>query len=411
MSIKLILASRSAGIVLIPLLTLICWTLSGCQPDPLPAPPPEQGSGLATEAAAAKAAISEVEVMPLQPQQIPRQLSLPARVSALRLAEVRPQVGGILARQYFQEGKSVQAGELLYQIEDQTYRLKLEQAQAELAIEQASLLHVAAQLQRAQKLWEARMVTRQELDLAQANHHQVLAKVTAREAQLKAAKLDLQRTQIRAPISGRIGRSLVSEGSLVAADQVNALARIQQLEQVYIDIQQASQHYLKWQQQGAGNLAATQVQITLDSGQPYPHRGQLVFSDNQIDSETSALLLRARLANPNGLLLPGMSVQATLSLPVAEPAFLIPQNAVQYTPRNQAYVWIVKNKQVQQRLIQPEQTSGSDWLVRQGLQSGEQLVVSGFARLQEQQEVRIKSQPLRSQLPEPTRPAQSGSRG
>lgn len=355
--------------------------LCACQPDPVQAPvlPPTA---------------TTVEVLTMQAQSVPRLISLPARVSPLRLAEVRPQVSGILARQYFQEGKLVEAGELLYQIQDDNYRIRLEQSQAELAVEKASLLSVESQAQRAQRLWDARMITQQEFDLAQASLKQALARVAAREAQLKASRLDLQRTQIRAPIRGRIGRSLVSEGSLLAADQSTALARIQQIDQVYVDIQQASQLYLKLQQQ---KNQAGRVGLKLEHGYPYQHSGQLVFADTQVDSDSSALLLRARFVNPQQQLLPGMSVHAEIEFADPSPAFLVPQSAVQYNARNQAYVWLVKAKQVQQQLITLDQTQAGHWVVRQGLQAGDQVVTAGFARLQEQQTVKLKASPNAAQ--------------
>lgn len=364
--------------------SLICAgslvSLTACQPDPVQAPAQTQTS-------------ATVEVLTMQAQSLPRVISLPARVSPLRLAEVRPQVSGILARQYFQEGKLVEAGELLYQIQDDSYRIKLEQSQAELAVEKASLLSVESQAQRAQRLWDARMITQQEFDLAQASLKQALARIAAREAQLKATRLDLQRTQIRAPIRGRIGRSLVSEGSLLAADQSAALARIQQIDQVYVDIQQASHLYLKLQQQ---KNQAGRVGLKLEHGHTYQHTGQLVFADTQVDSDSSALLLRARFVNPQQQLLPGMSVHAEIEFADPTPAFLVPQTAVQYNARNQAFVWVLKAKQVQQQLITLDQTQAEHWVVRQGLQAGDQVVTAGFARLQEQQTVSVKASPKAS---------------
>ncbi len=364
--------ARLSTVAPVSLLLLV----AACQPDPVASVPDSS----------AIPAPAQVEVLQLTAQNLPRKISLPARVSPVRLAEVRPQVSGILARQYFQEGKQVEAGELLYQIHDENYRIKLEQSQAELTVEKASLLGIEAQASRAQKLWDARMITQQESDLAQANLKQALARVAAREAHVKAARLDLQRTQIRASISGRIGRSLVSEGSLLSAEQSTALARIQQIDQVYVDIQQASQLYLRLQQQ---KNQAGAVHLQLEHGKSYQHPGKLVFADAQVDAETSALLLRARFPNPEQQLLPGMSVHAEIEFSDPDPAFLIPQAAVQYTPRNQAYVWLVKAKQVQQKLITLDQAQADHWVVRQGLQAGDQVVVAGYARLQEQQPVSI----------------------
>lgn len=333
----------------------------------------------------------EVLVVTLNAQDLPIQTQLAGRVSALRTADVRPQVRGIIEKRVFEEGADVKAGDILFHINDTSYAAAVAQAQANLGAAQAGLSHLNLIAERYQKLALTNNISRHDLEIANANYQQGLAQVAASEAALKTAQIDLQRTRIRAPIAGRIGRSLVTEGSLVSAEQENALAKIQQLDSVYVDIVQSNQQITELKLRKLNSAQASvslqpinlqPVSLLLEGGQTYPHKGTLKFTDINVDTESGMVALRAQFSNPDTILLPGMFVRATLTQDVAPKALLVPQQAVSYNEKNQAVAWVVNAQQeVEQRQLELNGNHGNQWIVRTGLAAGERVIVEGSLRV------------------------------
>ncbi|WP_423201104.1 efflux RND transporter periplasmic adaptor subunit [Corticibacter populi] len=323
----------------------------------------------------------EVGVMTLHTQPVTLSTELPGRTAAYLIAEVRPQVGGILRERLFEEGSDVKAGQVLYQIDPTSYRATL--ARAEASLESAKLL-----ADRYDRLIQNRAISQQERDDARSQYLQ--AKATA-----DTARIDVGYTRITAPISGRIGRSSVTQGALVTANQAEALATIQQLDPIYVDIVQPSGAMLQLREdlasgrlQAAGDGRAP-VQLELENGRSYAHPGTLQFSEVSVDPGTGSVTLRAVFPNPDGVLLPGMFVRAKLQEGVREQGLLVPQRAVSRDNRGQPSVFVVNAQgQVSQRPIQTERTVGGDWLVSDGLQAGEQVIVDGIQRVRDGAQVK-----------------------
>ncbi|MDP3852876.1 efflux RND transporter periplasmic adaptor subunit [Phenylobacterium sp.] len=311
---------------------------------------------------------------------------LSGRTSAVLVSEVRPQVGGIVQARLFQEGGQVRAGQALYQIDPATYRASLNSANAGLA--QAQAAHVSAKLKadRYKDLVAISAVSRQENDDAQAAAQQAAANVQAQRAAVDQARINLGYTRVAAPISGRIGKSTVTPGALVTAGQANALAVVQNLDRIYVDVTQSSADLLKLKRDMAnGQLGATntaQVSLILEDGSTYPLPGTLQFSDVTVDPGTGSVGLRAVFPNPQGALLPGMYVRARLSKGVATNGMLIPQAAVSRDPKGQATVLVVgAGNKAEIRPLTVAQTVGDKWLVTGGLKSGEKVIVEGLQNL------------------------------
>lgn len=300
---------------------------------------------------------------------------LPGRTAAYRIAEVRPQVSGIVLERLFKEGSEVKANQQLYQIDPAIYAATQKSAQA-------SYLSASSLAERYKTLVEDQAVSRQQYDDAQAARLQA-------EAALEKAKIDLKYTKVLAPISGRIGRSSVSEGALVNTGQMQELAVIQQLDPIYVDVTQSANELLRLrrelasgQLEKAGDTAA-QVSLKLQDGSAYPHQGTLEFSEVSVDSGTGSVTLRAVFPNPDGLLLPGMFVQANLVSGVNSQAILAPQQGVSRNPRGEPIAMVVnQDNQVEMRILKAERTSGNFWLVSEGLQDGDRIITEGLQFIQ-----------------------------
>ncbi|WP_221797906.1 efflux RND transporter periplasmic adaptor subunit [Oceanobacter mangrovi] len=340
-------------------------------------------------AAAEKVAVAVVTVA-RQRQSLHTELS--GRVVAQRIAEVRPQVRGLVAERLFEEGASVAAGELLYRIQDDRYQALWHQARADLAIARASLASAEISRQRYQQLVGVDGISQHEYELSKAEVAKQQAEVQAREAALKSAELDLQQTQIRAPVSGVIGRAEVNQGALVSAEQTVPLARIQQLDPVYVDLVLPARQLLalkrrQLQQTDGHSLVAHQpVKLTLEDGLDYGSTGSVTFADSRADTSTGMVTLRAQFANPDGLLVPGMFVRAELTLGEQVDVVVVPQQAVNFDEQGRAFVWRVENGAAQIRLLtlleqRPDANTRHHWLVDSGLESGDQVVTEGIMRL------------------------------
>lgn len=330
-----------------------------------------------------------VGVVTIQPQDIDLQVTLPGRATAFRSAEVRPQVGGILKQQLFTEGSTVEAGQSLYQIDAATYEADLSAAAAAVAQAEATLAANTARFKRFQGLLDEKAVSQQEFDEAEAAYLQARASLKVAQAQHERAALNLEYTKVKAPISGRVGRSLLTEGALVSVGQAQALTTIHQLDPIYVDIQQGSEAYLELQQAiatGRITMAADQqpkVRLFANGSSQVLAEGKLLFNEVTVDPTTSAITLRAQFANPDHRILPGMYVTAEVSSGALQDALLAPQTGVSRDPRGRAVAMVVNTEgKVEQRYLEVDGTSGDAWIVRSGLEAGDKVIVEGLQKIQ-----------------------------
>lgn len=308
---------------------------------------------------------------------------LPGRTDAFRVAEVRPQVSGIILRRNFEEGSDVKAGESLYQIDPATYQAAYDNAKGELAKAQAAANIAHLTVKRYQPLVGTQYVSKQEYDQAVATAQQADASVVAAQAGVESARINLAYTKVTSPIDGRIGKSSVTEGALVTNGQSTALATVQQLDPIYVDVTQSSNDFMRLKQTSLqkGNAAST-VELLMENGQPYPLKGTLQFSDVTVDESTGSITLRAIFPNPQHMLLPGMFVRARIDEGTQPDAILVPQQGVTRTPRGEATVLVVNDKnQVELRTVEAPQAIGDRWLVTEGLKNGDRVIVSGLQKV------------------------------
>lgn len=333
--------------------------------------------------APAKPPVPEVAVLQVRPQTATLTVTLPGRTSAFETSEVRPQVNGLITARLFQEGDTVSAGQPLYRIDPQPYVQQVASARAALARARASIASSAALQRRYGELVRINAISRQDYDNAITGAQQARADVAAQQAALRSAEIDLARTTIRAPISGRIGRSVVTTGALATAGQADPLVTIQRLDPIYVDIPQSSAELLRLRQQLlAGALArggdAARVRLRLEDGSIYPIEGRFQFADVSVDPATGTQTIRARFANPRGLLLPGMYVRAELVEGVKGNALLVPQRAVTRNERGEAVAMVVgRDNKIAQRVLTTDRAIGNNWLVTTGLQAGDRIVMEG----------------------------------
>jgi membrane fusion protein, multidrug efflux system len=332
--------------------------------------------------------IAEVSVVTLNPQQVMLTTELPGRTSAYLIAEVRPQVGGIIQKRLFTEGSDVKEGEALYQIDPAVYQATYNSAKAALARAEANLIPIRLKAERYADLVKINAVSQQEYDDASAALKQAEADVEAGKAAMETARINLAYTKVTAPISGRIGRSSVTNGALVTASQPAALATIQQLSPIYVDVTQSSAELLRLKQNLASGLlksngvAQARVSLLLEDGSHYPLPGTLKFSEVTVDQSTSSITLRAIFPNPKHTLLPGMFVRAILEEGVNEHAILVPQRGVTRNPAGNAMVMVVGSEEkVEPRVIKVLRTVGENWLVSEGLKAGDRVILEGLQKV------------------------------
>ncbi|EGT3574215.1 efflux RND transporter periplasmic adaptor subunit [Citrobacter amalonaticus] len=311
---------------------------------------------------------------------------LPGRTSAFRIAEVRPQVSGIILKRNFTEGSDVEAGQSLYQIDPATYQANYDSAKGELAKSEAAANIAHLTVKRYVPLVGTKYISQQEYDQAIADARQADAAVIAAQAAVESARINLAYTKVTSPIAGRIGKSSVTEGALVTNGQATALATVQQLDPIYVDVTQSSSDFMRLKQsveQGSlhKDSARSNVQVVMENGTVYPLKGTLQFSDVTVDESTGSITLRAIFPNPQHTLLPGMFVRARIDEGIQPDAILIPQQGVTRTPRGDATVLIVNNQnQVEPRAVVASQAIGDKWLISEGLQPGDQVIVSGIQK-------------------------------
>jgi membrane fusion protein (multidrug efflux system) len=330
--------------------------LAGCghkDPQPPPAGPPR------------------VTVVTVQAQAVPISTELPGRITAYRVADVRPQVSGIILRRMFLEGSEVKAGQQLYQIDPAPYKASYDSAIAA----EASAKALA---DRYKPLVEANAVSRQDYDNAVASHLQA-------QAAVETARINLIYTRVLSPISGRIGRTFVTEGALVTANQATALATVQQLDPVYVDVTQPSTALLRLRREAAAGLlkqnegGKTQVRLRLEDGSDYAHAGTLEVAEVTVDVGTGSVTLRALMPNPERLLLPGMFVREQIQEGVRQGAVLVPQQGVSHDTKGDPTALVVgADNTVELRTLQTDRAAGDQWVVTSGLNAGDRVIVDGI---------------------------------
>lgn len=326
----------------------------------------------------------EVGVVTTQFQPVALQTELPARVEPVRVAQVRARVNGVVLKRLFTEGGEVKQGQSLFQIDPQPYEAQLNSARAALAKAEANLAQTSAQAERYKPLVAANAVSKQEYTNVVAAAKQAEADVGSAKAALRIAQINSGYTNVYAPISGRIGRALVTEGALVSATEATQLATIQQLDKVYLNITQSAAELQRLRKSPSGKLRSdVPVSVVLDDGTELPRKGRLLFSDVTVDPTSGQVILRAEVANPDNALLPGQYVRVRLSQAELPSGILLPQQAVTRGGAQGDTVLVVgKDGKPAPRTIKIGSQEGANWVVLDGLKAGEQVVVDGFQKLQ-----------------------------
>jgi membrane fusion protein (multidrug efflux system) len=366
----------SCRFVAVPLALVLL--LSACDEAP---PPPRMGP-------------PEVTVVTLQSQPVRLTRELPGRTRAFLIAEVRPQVDGIVARQLFTEGSLVEAGEPLYQLDDATYRAAYESARASLARAEAALEVARLAAERSKELIRTNAISRQERENAVAALDQAEADVGVARAAVESSRVVLGYARITSPISGRIGRSSVTQGALVTANQPEPLATVQQFDPIYVDLTQSSSELLALRNDlSAGRVATTSdvpVTVLTENGQRYEQPGTLKFADVTVDPSTGSFALRVLVPNPDHLLLPGMYVRAVITPAVIQGGVLVPQQGITRDPKGNATAMVVGAEgTVERRAVEVSRTIGDQWLVEAGLAAGDRVVIAGLQKIQPGMPVRV----------------------
>jgi membrane fusion protein, multidrug efflux system len=388
--------SAPNGILRGLLLGAIALFASGCARHATPPPPKPM-----------------VTVISLHARPVSLTTELPGRVSAYRIAEVRPQVNGVILKRLFKEGELVTAGQQLYQIDPAPYEATLGSARATLAHARASLTAAKLTAERYAALAEAHAVSRQDYDNAVATLGQDQADVASGDAAVRAAQINLAYTRVYSPISGRTGRSSVTEGALVTANQATSLVTITELDPVYVDLTQPSTTLVRLKRELAsgqihrldGNEAA--AKLLLEDGSAYGSPGKLEFSEVTVDQGTGSVTLRAIFPNAQGLLLPGMFVRATVEEGVREGAILAPQQGITHAPDGSGTALVVgADGKVEKRSVEIDRAVGNEWVVTKGLAAGDRLIVAGLQRVKPGMEVTARPQvTAHESVPEHSKPA------
>lgn len=334
----------------------------------------------------------QVGFVVVQPTAVPITTELAGRTVAFQSSEVRPQVNGVIQRRFFTEGSIVKKGQPLYQIDPSLYRAAANEARATVANAQATYNAARVRANRYRPLAEMEAISRQDYTDAVATQNQASAQIELGRAQLDTARINLRFTTVPAPITGRIGRSLFTVGALVSATQADPLTTIQQLDPIFVDIQQSSADLLALRRrmaEGGVTPARATVRLKLEDGSDYGPAGTVEFAEVVVDQTTGTVTLRARFPNPNGLLLPGMFVRAVFSQSVQNNAFLVPQQAISRDPKGTATLYVVgPNNKALQRNVTTAGTQGSFWIVTDGLKAGDKVVTQGLAMLRPNADIR-----------------------
>ena len=345
----------------------------------------------------------EVQILEMRPQPVVMKKELAGRTSPFLIAEVRPQVSGIITKRRFKEGSLIRKGETLYQIEPSTYQAYVANAKAALARSKANLTMTSLKEKRYKGLLVSNAISQQEYDEADGVYRQAVATVDVDKASLKMAQINLGYTRVSSPISGRIGRSIVTPGALVTANQEQALAVVQQLDPIYVDLSQSSASILRMRK--ALNLSPSpsdlglDVQLTLEDDEAYTHIGKLQFSEVTVDETMGSVILRAVFPNPEQLLMPGMFVRATVQIESIGDALLIPAQALTRDVKGQPLVMLLaKGNRVEARVLGNVELVDGKWLVRDGLNIGDKVIITGLQRIRPGLEVQVMSEDIHADI-------------
>ena len=365
--------------LLLPLFLSIGLILQGC------------GSEQATQAEAAPAKVS---VLNIQPQSVNFSENLPARVQAFRTAEIRPQVGGIIEKVLFTQGSEVKAGQALYKINSEIFQADVNSNQASLNKAEAEVARLKVQLARYEQLLPSNAISKQEVSNAQAEYRQALADVAQMKVLLTRQNLNLQYATVRAPISGRIGQSFVTEGALVSQGDTNTMATVQQIDKVYVDVKQSISEYERLQVAlQSGELSANNektVRISNSHGQPYKVSAKMLFEDINVDPETGDVTIRIEVQNPERKLLPGMYVRVNIDRASVPQALLVPAQAIQRNINGDPQVYVINAKGTADiRPIELGQQYEQYYITNKGLKTGDKVVVEGVERIQANQKLQL----------------------
>ena len=338
----------------------------------------------------------EVSVVTVQAQRLTEVAELPGRTAAFRIAEIRPRINGLIEKRLFVEGSDVQAGQVLYQIDPAPFQAALDNAVAALGRAKANLPSVKSRAARYKTLLEAKAVSQQDYDDAAAALAQTEADIRYYNASVKTARINLGYTKVVAPISGRIGRSNVTDGAIVTAYQSSALATIQQLNPIYVDVPQSTSELLRLKRSlRDGHLDAdgnkqNQVKLVLEDGTPYPQPGTLQFRDVSVDPTTGSVILRMVFPNPDDTLLPEMFVRALIIQGVNQKAILVPQQAVMRNQKGAPFAYVVgPDNKVVLRMLTADRAIGDKWLISEGIASGDRVIIEGLQRVRPGAEVKV----------------------
>jgi len=329
-----------------------------------------------------------VGVITLKKQTLTLRQELPGRINAFQIAEIRPQVSGIVQSRLFTEGSQVEKGQALYQINPATFEANLAASEAAVARAEASIASSKAKASRYSELLKIKAVSQQDYDEADAAYKQAKAELLTAQAQLQTSKINLEYSHVSSPISGQISKSNVTVGALVSANQATSLATVTQLDPIYIDLTQSSSELTKLKKAiVSGDLSVdsssqTDVELTMEDGSLYSHKGTLQFSEVTVEPSTGSVTLRAKFPNPEKLLLPGMYARASIVEGVKNDAILVPQRGVSRNSKGEPTAMVVsKNNTVESRVLKTDRTIGSNWLVTDGVMEGDKLIVEGLQKI------------------------------
>ena len=340
--------------------------------------------------------VPEVATVKVSMESVALTTELPGRTSAYLVSDIRPQVNGLIQKRFFTEGSHVRAGQLLYQIDPAPFQAALENAKASVAKAEANLHATRSRAERFKELLPERAVSQQDYDDAAATLKQTEADIEYWKAMVQTARINLGYTRITAPVSGRIGKSNVTEGALVTAQQPAPLSIIQQLDSVYVDVPQSTTEMLRLKSSleggrlNQGGAGQKKVKLFLEDGSEYPLAGTLQFRDVTVDPNTASVILRVVFPNPKGVLLPGMFVRALVREGIKEKAILIPQQAVSRDPKGNPLALVVDaGDKVSQRMLTLDRAIGDKWLVTAGLGSGDRVIVEGMQKVRPGASVKV----------------------
>ena len=337
---------------------------------------------------------AKVGVVTIEPQPVTLTASVAGRVVAFQVAQVRPQVGGLITERLFDEGAEVEKGQVLYKLDGRSYQALLDSAQATMQKNEAALETARLQYQRYQNLGKSNVVSQSDRDTAQSTFLQAKADVAVAQASLETAKLNLDYTSIKAPIAGRVGTDPANPGNLVTADQTDALATIRQIDPVYVDFTESSGNLLKFRDQirqggvrsliGPENAGKAEVRVTFADGSSYPEIGTIDAADQFVSETTSSFTVRTKFQNPDNTLLPGMYVRGTIRVAVNEKGFLLPQRAVSRNTKGEATAMFLKDDSTAEtRVLEVSSDIGDQWFVSAGVSKGDKLIVDGLQKVRD----------------------------